>query len=604
VTTAVYNQDGQWEIPAYVWPAVLGTSLAVHISFLIFGLPVMSGAEHEPVAPPEIELVIESGGLEFESLSAVETIPTETTVSEVVQAASPIEAPLPQKSVDNTVLANQVAGEKLQTVNANTELEKTVSPVVADNVPLSEAVVVTEPSVTVLETNPTASLKSSSSPVNAVSTVSPTADQNVTPVTVAPSVPSSTIVVGRPASPTSSTTVSAVPIVGSPVQVQVTEVPSVSATENKSDPISRIEATVPQESTVTSSQVATVTASRPQSTQIVKAVPNAVAVETAAPIITSVDVTEILAPPPVVPVIPPQEEVIAVASSNETEEVTEVPNGTVQAVSPIEQQIASVPSAEVDFTAIAPTETEASQIPSTETASDPTDNVAPFEVASIDPLAKAESYVASYDVGDCAHLTVMSAGADSATVTAYGAGIAPFSLFDQRFAADHGYEANIELRLVSRRQCALLDALGLSEGIETAGLVDLDQTVVRSGTSVSGIIQRDLPLGRIAAANEAGLELNGKGPPEVYLIDGAGQIHDGRRYLLPATNAVTAGGWKFAVPVTLKSSDAQETALVLAIWNRPKSSQPKRFGTLPADRIAGLLAEPGVFSLSAFKVSR
>ncbi|WP_157738689.1 hypothetical protein [Labrenzia sp. VG12] len=52
------------------------------------------------------------------------------------------------------------------------------------------------------------------------------------------------------------------------------------------------------------------------------------------------------------------------------------------------------------------------------------------------------------------------------------------------------------------------------------------------------------------------------------------------------------------------SRSDSETALVLAIWNRPAANQPPRFGTLPSSRIAGILAAPGVYSLAAFKVSR
>ena len=158
---------------------------------------------------------------------------------------------------------------------------------------------------------------------------------------------------------------------------------------------------------------------------------------------------------------------------------------------------------------------------------------------------------------------------------------------------------------MTRKQCALLNALGISEGIEAAGLVDLDRTVVRSGTQVSGVVQRDLPLERIASAEQSGLDLSGKGPPELYLIDNTGQIHDGREFLLPASNSQTAGGWRFRVPVTMIASDeTDETALVLAIWNRPANRQPARFGRLPAERVAEILAEPGVYSLTAFKVSR
>ncbi|MEP5038828.1 hypothetical protein, partial [Roseibium sp.] len=165
------------------------------------------------------------------------------------------------------------------------------------------------------------------------------------------------------------------------------------------------------------------------------------------------------------------------------------------------------------------------------------------------------------------------------------------------------YEAAIELRLVTSSQCGLLNALGLSEGIEAAGLVELDGTVVRSGSHVTGVIRRDLPLKRIAAAEQTGLDLSGKGPPELYLIDDAGQIHDGREFLLPVSSARTAGAWRFKVPVTLMASQSEETALVLAIWNRPASRQPPRFRVQPSARITDILAQPGVYSLSAFKVS-
>ncbi|WP_428687217.1 hypothetical protein [Roseibium sp.] len=308
---------------------------------------------------------------------------------------------------------------------------------------------------------------------------------------------------------------------------------------------------------------------------------------------------------PATPVLPAATEVVAAVKPDSLNApVNSEQTGNAQAVRPVEQQLASLRPTEEGLPAIAPARPETAPVPSVTLPSDPADNVPPVEVASIDPLAKVTSYVAGYDAGECAHLSVLSAGADNATVTAYGAGIAPFALFDQRFAADHGYEAKVEVRLVTRRQCALLDALGLSNGLEAAGLVELDKTIVRSGTPVSGVIQRDLPVDRIAQAEQAGLQLNGKGPPELYLIDDAGQIHDGRDHILPATNAVTAGGWRFAVPVTLLSSEDSETALILAVWNRPKSKQPAKFGTMPADSIAAVLAAPGVYSLSAFKVAR
>ncbi len=175
---------------------------------------------------------------------------------------------------------------------------------------------------------------------------------------------------------------------------------------------------------------------------------------------------------------------------------------------------------------------------------------------------------------------------------------------DKQFKTDQGFEASIEMRQVTRSQCALLEALGVSGGIEAVGLIELDRTVVRSGTNLSGVIERDLPLEQIQSATADGVPLNGMGPPEIYLIDADGQIHDGRSNILPESSSSTAGGWRFRMPVVLLSALDEEPALVLAVWNRPKDNQPGRFRTRPARDIARVLAEPGVFSLSAFKVSR
>jgi len=271
---------------------------------------------------------------------------------------------------------------------------------------------------------------------------------------------------------------------------------------------------------------------------------------------------------------------------------------------PAQQSFAAVGPAETVVAALAPSAPTAVSIPETSGPAGPTPLVPADAVPSIDPLARATDYVSAYDAGACAHLTVTSAGPNSAQVTAFGAGIEPFALFDKAFAADVGYEANIEVRLITRQQCPLLDALGLSGGVEAAGLVDLDRTLVRSGTRISGTIGRDLPLDRIAAAEAEGVSFNGRGPPELYLIDDAGQIHDGRDFVVPETHAVSAGRWRFTIPVTLISRQQQETALVLAIWNRTRDDQPGRFGTLPASRMGTVLENPGVYSLSAFKVSR
>lgn len=577
MTVAAYNQDRQWDIPGYVWPTVLGVSAALHISALVYGLPAVPWVEEAPLPPVETEVILESGGLPFEELSSVE--------GEIARPLEP-ETPL---MVPTDTLVETVPG------SGNTAV---MEPVTAEPVLMeSQETSLIEPSpVNVVEQAVT-----SNSPIIEAEDVAP-----ANPETVSAALPEQ----GEILQP------STVPEVA-PAVVAVPPVPEavVSVTPNESNfmvqpdvPVTSVRVpssvqVVPSASVVTeigevvpAGTPATVTLADkdspilaplaldqlPGETVTSAALPEVFVPQTQAPEGGGIDVT----PHTVVPVDP-------------------VVTAEVEAVLPTEQQIAALQPTETETPEIAPSAPVSSTVPATQPDGEPTENVAPVDVASIDPLAKVTDYVTSYAFGDCTHMSVLSAGPDNAEVTAFGAGIAPFAIFDQRFKDEQGFEAKIEVRLVTRKQCALLNALGMSEGIETAGLVDLDRTVVRSGTQVSGVIQRDLPLARIASAEQSGLDLSGKGPPELYLIDNTGQIHDGREFLLPASNSQTAGGWRFRVPVTMTASDeTDETALVLAIWNRPANRQPARFGRLPAEQVAKILAEPGVYSLTAFKVSR
>ncbi|MCX2722920.1 hypothetical protein [Roseibium salinum] len=579
-----------------MWPVVLGASVAIHVSVLIYGLPDMSWLTEKEPPPPETELIIESGGFTFEPVAAIETVPTQKAVPEAVPTVAPVETPLPVRPQTTAVPVRPAQSDAVQAVKPD-----------AASLEISQATVIEETAdAAIVQTQEAAEsaapLKVEATPDNqtiAAVEPSPVENQVSTPAASPVAAP---VLPAQSSSPISRITapdavevavVSPVarPSTGTGVRVQGTDVPSVSVPVVQSPAANKVTGSGAQQVTASSVQAARIDAS---SATTVNVTGNAVT--SAKP-----------APTPANPVAKAPQKVAA-SSVQQGGAVSvvrpQIGAGTVQAVKPLESQVAALRPADDEPAAIAPARPDASQIPAAPQASVPAASVPPVELASIDPLAKVTSYVANYDVGACAHLTVTSAGSESAAVTAYGMGITPIAMFDQRFAADHGYEANVELRLVTQQQCALLDALGLSEGIEAADLVELDRTVVRSGANVSGLVQRDLPLGRIAAAEAAGVELNGKGPPELYLIDDGGRIHDGRDYILPESNAMTAGSWRFSVPVTLMSNAESETALVLAIWNRPKARQPARFDTLPAERIASVLAEPGVYSLAAFKVSR
>ncbi len=576
MSAVVYNQDGRWGIPAFVWPVVVAASLAVHASLLEFGLPDMSWLQDAGLEQTETEVVLDSSGLEFETVTAVETVAVERPVPEAAPAIAPIAV---SPSAPPGIVASPVpplTSESLRPAQTNTQ----------------QVAVTTKPSVPEVKTIPSAEVKAKEVP--AVQTApadrpdaAPLKTVAAEPVAVVASRPEpagATIVV--PANNSNPVDISRPPVQGAPSVIAVAPAKGVLLQTPSSEGPAPVQVVRPS----SSSSGGLVVVSRPAETVNLQGKDVAVSNPSNVSVPTMTGEKTVVAAPSL-PVVAP---VPAAGAAT----------GNAQAVRPVEQQIASLQPAEEPPAAIAPSLPETSPVPSAILPADPAENVAPVEVASIDPLARVTSYVSGYDAGECTHLSVLSAGPDSAAVTAYGAGIGPFAVFDQKFTADQGYEAKVEVRLVTRNQCALLDALDVSKGLEAAGLVELEKTIVRSGTPVSGIIQRDLPTDRIAAAEQAGMKLDGKGPPELYLIDDAGQIHDARDYILPASNPVTAGGWHFSVPVTLLSKEERETALVLAVWNRPKSSQPAKFGTLPPERIAGVLSAPGVFSLSAFAVAR
>lgn len=666
---------GEEPIPIAVWSAVVPLSIALHVALLVFGLPHMViKAPPDEQPPPTAEIVIESGGLEFETAAPIDGT---HLVEAVVDPADAVPVPAaeanPSPDVADPVLAPEVSSiQSVDAVVAPVESSPIVQPADTISVETVEAVPSVESGEAVQAVDvgaPATQFLGPATPVAASDVVPPVAatapviaSEPVNPVgapsvsTVqsvevdaalddAPAAPVPTAVQATPSEVPAATppieaileTPVAVEPIDSAVEVSVVTPGSVLADGPLGgDGVTPVGVGDVIESVVVA---ATVEASEPpagnpesqpeqgaplaidpipETTAVTEVLPTPEATQPIKDIGTATDVVAGDANP-VVPVAEaitttpsaPVQTILPVANSTSEANVAVVPGvveegtpeGSVQDVSEVDLQIAAVePTGPVDV--VAPFSAPTEILPEATAAVPAAPAVRPPEFPAIDPTDQVSAYVDSFDLGKCAHLTVQSAGADSAAITAFGSAIAPFVMFDQQFAADQGFEAKIEVRLVTAQQCQLLDALGLSLGVEAAGLVMLDKTVVRSGTAVTGVIDRDLPLDRIAAAEQNGVILNGAGPPEVYLVDDAGQIHDGRAYVLPASDAITAGGWRFSIPVTLLSSRSDETALVLAIWNRPKDRQPRRFGSLPASRIAKVLEEPGVFSLTAFKVAR
>ncbi len=608
MTAALYNQDGQWGIPAFVWPAVLGVSVAVHLALLIYGLAPDAAPPEDTSEDVQTEVVIESGGSAFQSVTSVESLQPETTAPDIARPAeagdvpSVPEAVAPSAPQSTAVPANEVSGEKLQSVDA-----QAVAPL---NAPTDVASVAEPPSSGAASANPVVPAQVQNAIQPEPSTVAVT---SVSPVAVVSETSASIQAPSAISSPTTSP--AAVPLEAiAPIEVTTEADVEAVVQAIEPGPVSAPVTLSTNSSRPTVSGIQALAAAPVQGVEVIRPAPVAETPDTDAPA-SGATATRPSSPSvsslrpgraqPAAPVGPAQSNSApAVQPGAVAGPPVQAARPSVQAVKPAQQQIAAVSPTQSGAEVIRPSEPDTSNIPASLPASDQAEGVPPVDVASIDPLAQVSSYIAGYDAGGCTHLSVTSAGVETANVTAYGVAIDSFLRFDQKFRTDQGYEAKIEVRLITEKQCALIENLGLSEGIEAPDLVTLDKTVVRSGTALSGIIQRDLPQNRIAAASASGVPLNGRGPPELYIIDDEGRIHDGRSHILPASNAVTAGGWRFAVPVTLVSRVKEETALVLAIWNRPPENQPKRFSVLAADAISRVLAEPGVYSLSAFKVSR
>lgn len=629
MTTAIlpYSREtSDGRLSAGLWAAGLCVSLAVHFLVLVYGPPDLAPPEplDEP-KPLETEIILETGGPLFDNVASVETDPQTVTEPEALKAAEAAETdqiaetvaaetavPVTSEAVAASPVALESVAEHVTEPLVETpplDTDQSIEPLVTEpiipfvaeptpTVEAIEAVETIEPAGIVEETDVAAvdAVNIAETPLDVIGVI--TDDAATTPPEVAGRVGPVEVVTALPDEQSAPETV---PLSSNDAVQDLEEVVTAVGVEAaSSDPVTtnqteqiEVVETVAAVSSDVSVALAPDNTAQAEQVSAVETVP---VVSADGPvglgIETTVAVPEVVRPPAPgagpVPVTVPEPVIPEPVSSN----------GVV-----VDQQIASVDPLEgVD--ALAPTDLEPEPVPNAPQTTVEPDTVAPADVETLDPTERIESYVAAYQLGDCAHLTVQSAGADTALITAFGASIAPFVMFDQRFSQDQGFDASIEVRIVTRPQCQLLNALGFYQGIEVADLISLNKTLVRSGTAVSGVIGRDLPIGKIAIAEQNGVDLTGRGPPELYLVDDAGQIHDGRAYILPETNPGRAGGWKFAIPVTMLSAGNEETALVLAVWNRPKGKQPGKFGKLPASRISSVLDQPGVYSLAAFKVTR
>lgn len=177
-------------------------------------------------------------------------------------------------------------------------------------------------------------------------------------------------------------------------------------------------------------------------------------------------------------------------------------------------------------------------------APDSPKKVTPVEV--VKPEDRVRNFVSSYQAGDCMYLQPVRIAARAAEIEGFASRTPPFITFDSDFTRSQGFEAKIQVNLISDAQCpaiAFLRATPQGNG-STELRLDMQRTVVPNGGNMAGRISGFDPK-----SGQLGL----------LFIDSKGGVSN----LSPLLKA-DDGGAGFVVPLSLKTS-AEETGLIVAL---------------------------------------
>ncbi|TYC50432.1 protein kinase [Rhodobacterales bacterium] len=162
------------------------------------------------------------------------------------------------------------------------------------------------------------------------------------------------------------------------------------------------------------------------------------------------------------------------------------------------------------------------------------------------PEDRIRNFVSSYQSGDCMYLQPVEIASDSARIEGFASRTPPFISFDRDFTQSQGFEARIQVNLVSDAQCPAIAFLRATPqgNANTKLTLDMQRTVVPSGENMAGRIS-----GYDPASGELGL----------LFIDSKGGVSDLSPYLQSDD-----GGAGFVVPLSLENQ-SEETGLVIAM---------------------------------------
>jgi serine/threonine-protein kinase len=125
---------------------------------------------------------------------------------------------------------------------------------------------------------------------------------------------------------------------------------------------------------------------------------------------------------------------------------------------------------------------------------------APSEIRPLPPAAlprditrhidEVTRYIRQYDGGDCFFLKPVAVNEMVTAIEGFGPSETPFRALNDAFRKNNGYEADIGMRQVDRRQCPAVTFL---QHVRSAGAsaptIDLDTTSLKVGQNLSGTIK-------------------------------------------------------------------------------------------------------------------
>lgn len=207
-----------------------------------------------------------------------------------------------------------------------------------------------------------------------------------------------------------------------------------------------------------------------------------------------------------------------------------------------ETAVTAVPDAPININPDRPVERppEVAVAPPVQTDQD----TVPVEPAK--PEDRVRKFLSSYQAGDCMYLQPIQIASRSADIEGFASRTPPFISFDSDFTRTLGFEAKIQVNLVSDDQCPAISFLrGTPQGNEATELrLDMQRTIVPNGSNLAGRISGYTP-------STGGLGL--------IFVNSKGEVSNLSPYL-----KTDDGGAGFVVPLTLKTA-AEETGLIIAM---------------------------------------